>query len=131
MTTLPNRSQVDRAPALAFVERDKARQELTITITARINGFDCDLCFSGQVEQLDAITKRLLDLGAMPSAPAGPAAAPARKPAQRVEPVYNGAGDACCPKHNKVLKEGQYGLYCPAKDDSTDRGYCALKFKDS
>jgi hypothetical protein len=57
-------------------------------------------------------------------------ATPARKAAERVQATYNSAGEPCCPKHNRALKEGQYGLYCPAKDDTTERGYCALKFKD-
>lgn len=53
----------------------------------------------------------------------------ARKPrTERVQPSYNDAGDPCCPKHRKPLREGKFGLFCPAKDDTTEHGYCALKF---
>jgi hypothetical protein len=107
------------------------RQELTLTVHATIDGFPTEVCFSGSIDQLLDVTKRLRALGASPTiAPAAPAAAPARKPAQRVEPAYDGNGEPCCPKHNRALKEGQYGLYCSAKDDSTERGFCSLKFKD-
>ena len=61
----------------------------------------------------------------MPSAPNG-----TKPKAQRAQPEYNGAGEACCPKHKKALREGKFGLYCPAKDDSTERGYCALRFAE-
>jgi hypothetical protein len=130
MTALPTRTQIDRAEPLDFPQR-AARQDVTITINAVVDGFPTEVCFTGSIEQLLNITKRLRELGAAPTiAPAEKAATPARKVAQRVEPVYNGAGEACCPKHNRALKAGQHGLYCPAKDDSTERGYCNLKFKD-
>lgn len=32
-----------------------------------------------------------------------------------------------CPKHNRPWKSGQYGWFCSAKDDSTEKGYCNLK----
>lgn len=65
------------------------------------------------------------------SAPATPAnGKPAKAKAERVTPFYDDQGTACCPKHRKPLKQGQWGLYCPAKDDSTERGYCALKFEE-
>jgi hypothetical protein len=123
---------VDTAAPLEFPERS-ARQELTITIKANIGGFDTEICFSGQLDQLEAITRRLRDLGASPAGVHQLAPnPPARKPkAERVSPAYDGNGDPCCPKHTgRVLKEGQFGLYCSAKDDSQERGYCALKFKD-
>lgn len=135
MTTLPTRQQIDRAAPLEFPERS-ARQELTITIHATIGGFDTEICFSGQLDQLEAITRRLRDLGASPAgvhqlAPTTPAA-PARKAAQRAAPLYDGAGDALCPVHHKPLSEGRYGPFCSAKaqpgDVQNDKGYCALKF---
>ena len=45
-------------------------------------------------------------------------------------PAYDGNGDPVCPKHKKALKEGKWGLYCPTKDDSTERGFRSLKFKE-
>jgi len=38
-----------------------------------------------------------------------------------------GNGEGKCPKHSRDWKLGQYGWYCSAKDDSTERGYCVLK----
>ena len=32
-----------------------------------------------------------------------------------------------CPKHRRAWKSGQYGWFCSAKDDSTEKGYCILK----
>lgn len=32
-----------------------------------------------------------------------------------------------CPRHRKAWKSGQYGWFCSAKDDSTEKGYCNLK----
>lgn len=59
---------------------------------------------------------------------------PKGKPkSEHVEPEYNSNGDPICPVHKKVLKQGNYGLYCPSKatgDDANDKGYCRLKFKD-
>ncbi len=45
-------------------------------------------------------------------------------------PIYNDQGAPCCPIHERPLKEGQWGLYCSAKDDSTERGYCAYTWKE-
>ena len=62
-----------------------------------------------------------------------PAASAPLKPtrrAVRVNPEYAPDGSPLCPKHHKSLKSGNYGLYCSAKDDSTDRGYCSLKFAE-
>jgi hypothetical protein len=136
MTQLPTRQQVDRAEPLEFAERS-ARQELTITIHATIDGFSTEICFRGALDQLEAITRRLRDLGASPAgvhqlAPA--AAAPARKAAQRATPAYDGDGQPMCPVHRKPLSEGRFGLFCPAKakpgEEQNDKGYCSLRFAE-
>lgn len=67
-------------------------------------------------------------------------AAPAEKPRvvsgnnETVAPWYNQDGEACCPVHHRVLKEGRYGLFCSAigrhGDAVNAKGYCALKFTD-
>lgn len=132
-TTLPSRAAIDAAEPLSFETRKPARQDLTLTVKARVNGFDVDICFSGQLEQLDAITKRLAALGAEPvsAAPRPTSPAPNGKPkAKYVQPEYNADGDPLCPKHHKPLKAGSWGLYCSAKDDSTERGYCSIKFAE-
>jgi hypothetical protein len=132
MTALPTRQQIDRAEPLDFPAQRLVKNDLTITVKATIDGFPTEVCFTGSIDQLLSVTKRLRELGAAPTiAPAAPVqTTPARKAAERAQPAYNDAGEPCCPKHNRALKEGQYGLYCPAKDESTERGYCALKFKD-
>ncbi len=126
-----SKAAVDAAAPLTFEDRKPVKQELTITIHARIGGFDTEVCFSGQLDQLEAITRRLRDLGASPAgvhqvSPATQAAP--RKAAERVEPLYSDDGSPMCPKHKRALKAGAWGLYCSAKDDTTERGYCSLKF---
>lgn len=51
------------------------------------------------------------------------------RPTEDVEASDSGDGSdpGKCPKHNRAWKAGQYGYYCSAKDDSTERGYCILK----
>jgi hypothetical protein len=74
----------------------------------------------------------LVSGAAKPAAPAG-SATPARKAAQRVEPVYQPDGTACCPVHHKPLSEGRYGLFCSSKatgEHANDKGYCNLKFAE-
>jgi hypothetical protein len=125
------------APALDFPEK-ASRQDLTITIRAVVDGFPIELCYTGSVEQLLAVTKKLRDLGATPTiapaytAPLSGGTQAARKPAQRVEPVYQPDGTACCPVHHKPLAEGRYGLYCPSRatgdQAANDKGYCSPKF---
>lgn len=130
-TNIPTRAAIAAAEPLDFPDRRPARQELTITVHCRVNGFDTELCFSGQVEQLDAITKRLASLGAEPAAtaPISTMVEKPRKAAQRVQPAYNDAGEACCPVHNRALKEGKWGLFCSAKDQESGE-YCRLKFTE-
>lgn len=144
MTALPTRQQVDRAEPLDFPTQRPVKNDLTITVTATIDGFPTEVCFTGSIDQLLSVTKRLRELGASPIvaapaptahvAPAVAPAAPVRKAARRLEPAYNDAGEACCPVHHKPLAEGRYGLYCPAKaqpgEAQNDKAYCSLKFAE-
>ncbi len=46
--------------------------------------------------------------------------------------VGNGGGQVTddtdrCPKHDRKWKMGNWGGYCTAKDDTTEKGYCELK----
>jgi hypothetical protein len=54
-----------------------------------------------------------------------PKAATARQKPQ--EPAYSDDGEPCCPKHKRPLREGKFGLYCPAKDESGKNGYCEYR----
>lgn len=57
----------------------------------------------------------------------------ASRPQPDQEPPAYANGDAPagnegeCPKHHRPWKAGQYGFYCSARDESTDKGYCILK----
>jgi hypothetical protein len=63
-------------------------------------------------------------------APETPVAAPT--PIQ-TPPAQNAAAEAVsgpvgqCPKHLRPWKDGQFGLFCSAKDETQPKGYCSLK----
>ena len=64
-----------------------------------------------------------------------PAASAPLKPTQRatrVNPEYDGSGNACCPVHHTWLSQGQFGAYCSEKakpgEAANPKGFCALKF---
>jgi hypothetical protein len=97
----------------------------TLTIHAALDGFPVDIQFEGTLDQLPAAAARLRALGMTPPAPT---AATGKAKAERVTPHYNASGAACCPTHKKPLREGKYGLYCPAKN--ADDTYCNLKFQE-
>ena len=145
-TNLPNRAQIESAQPLDFPPAPPRELRTTIRIEVAPDGLHVTAEYSGTLAALPDAIERLRAAGVFElvaasrpssSAPATPPpAAPAagqRQAAQRVEriePTYTAAGDALCPKHHKPLKQGQWGLYCPAKDESTVRGYCALKFAE-
>lgn len=126
------KQQVDAAPPLDFKER-QPRQELTIAIRCRVEGFETEITFNGDIDQLKRVAAKLAALGIEPASSAPAAPQPERKAAKRVQPAYDGDGEPCCPVHKRKLSEGQYGLYCSAKaaagDVSDKRGYCGLKFE--
>jgi hypothetical protein len=129
------RAAVERAEPLDFPQRP-AKQDLTITVTARVDGFDTEICYTGSIEQLLQITKRLRELGAEPLLAPAAHSAPlngSKPKAKPVEPVYTPDGTPCCPVHHKPLTEGRYGLYCPSKaegEHANAKGYCSLRFAE-
>lgn len=139
-TNLPNRAQIEAAPPLDFPPAPPRELRTTIRIEVAPDGLHISAEYAGTLESIPAAIERLRAAGVLdlvkPTQAAPPPAAPAagqRQAVQRVEriePTYTAAGDALCPKHHKPLKQGQWGLYCPAKDESTVRGYCALKFAE-
>jgi hypothetical protein len=134
VTTLPTRQQIDRAEPLDFPTQRPVKNDLTITVKATIDGFPTEVCFTGSIDQLLSVTKRLRELGAAPTVAAPAGHTPARKAAERVEPIYQPDGTACCPVHKKPLSEGRYGPYCSAKarpgEEQNDKGYCSLRFTE-
>ena len=129
-TTMPSREQIERAQPLGF-DAPRSERQANITISGELNGLVVEVEFTAPISSIPAAIDRLRAIGLSAAtrtmAPA-PAAAPKGK-STKVQPIYDGSGDPCCPKHTSTkLREGKFGLYCPAKDDSTERGYCALKF---
>lgn len=115
---------------------DVTEKHISIAIEVTPAGLHIRADYIGPLSSIPAAVARLKAAGVLElvqaSSPA-PVVAPASKAkVERVVvlPDYDDAGNPCCPKHKKPLKEGQYGLYCSAKDDTTERGYCSLKFKD-
>lgn len=125
-TTLPNRAQIDAAEPLTFPNR---KPEILIAVKAQLDGFPVELSFTGAVDQLPAIVKRLRELGAEPvGAPVHTAPIGNGKPKAQ-PPFYNGDGDACCPTHTTRTLRGpnQWGkLYCSARDGDA---YCKYTWK--
>ena len=132
---LPTRQQVDAAQPLDFAPAPPREQRITIKLEIAPDGLHITAEYAGQLESIPAALERLRAAGvfnlvaASKPAQASPTTGQ-RKPAKRVEPEYNADGDPCCPKHHKPLREGKFGLYCPAKDDTTERGYCSLRFAE-
>ena len=130
-TTLPTRQQIDAAGDLDFdAQRSASKAHISIEIAP--DGLHITAEYLGTIGSIPAAIKRLVDAGLVELVHGhriAPIATSTRqKAAQRVTPEYSSAGEPCCPRHKKPLKEGKFGLYCSAKDDSTERGYCALKF---
>lgn len=124
---------VDTATPLDFPDRRPARQELTIAITAVVNGFTTEITFSGHLDQLDALTKKLLAMGASPQGTSkvlAPSAGPLRKSAA-VTYADDGTpvcGNANCSRHGQPLEPSQHngGHFCKGKDtvSGNSKGYC-------
>jgi hypothetical protein len=109
-------------------------QELTIAITCRVEGYETEITFSGDIDQLKRIATKLAALGIEPTAPHTAPLNGENKPSKRVQPAYDGDGQPICPVHGKPLSEGRYGLFCPSKakgdEAANDKGYCSLKFAE-
>lgn len=127
MANYPTRGGVETAPPLDF---DKPLATVPIKVAARLDGWPVVVELEIAPARLGAALAKLAGLGFTPDAPTAAPAAPQRTKRQTVEPAYDEQGEPLCPKHNKPLRQGQYGLYCPSKDDTQPRGYCGLKFAD-
>jgi hypothetical protein len=124
------RQAIDRAEPLSFPTKRSA------VIHISYKGVAVDVT----VEDASAVAvERLVDsLLARDgwAAPAGQGVnTPRGKPKRPAlpEPWYQPDGTACCPWHQRPLKEGRYGLYCPSKaegEQANDKGYCVFAVKD-
>ena len=128
-TQLPSRSAIENAAPLEF-DRPRQEREVSITIEVSPAGLTVRADYIGSLSSIPQAIERLRSAGILELvSTVKPAAAPKGK-STKVQPEYNADGDPCCPKHHKVLKPGKFGMYCSAKDDSTENGYCSLKFLD-
>lgn len=113
------RNGVDRAAPLDFPERRPA-EPVTITAHVTFSGIHFEVCFSGQVDQLPALAKRLVALGAEPAAQSAPSPATNGKPTTS----YADDGTPQCIIHGAMKESdkrpGTY--YCPKK--LADGTYC-------
>ena len=133
MTTMPTREQIERAAPLDM-NTTRSERQANITIEGTLDGLTVTVEFTSAISAIPAAIERLKAIGLSSAprsmAPATSPAAPQRTKTAKVVPEYAPDGSPLCPKHHKPLKEGNYGLYCPAKDDTTERGYCGLKFAE-
>ena len=138
-TNLPNRAQIEAAQPLDFPPAPPRELRTTIRIEVAPDGLHVTAEYTGTLAALPDAIERLRAAGVFElvaanrpssSAQASPAAGQQRKGAKRVEPEYSPAGDALCPKHHTPLRDGKFGRYCPSRDDSSERGYCVLKFSE-
>lgn len=131
-TTLPSRPAIDAAPPLTFPDR-KPKQDLLIVVKAELDHFPIELSFSGSIDQLPAIVKRLRSLGATEPVSGGvttPAATNgAASQAKGKAPEFNDAGEEMCPIHHRKLRgPNQWGkMFCSAKDEAGE--YCKYTWK--
>lgn len=126
-----DRNSVERAQPLEFNQAPRAGQPekpTTIKITVAPDGISVTAEYVGTLSSIPQAIERLKAAGVLDLVKPLPISA-ARAKKTKIEPVYNGAGDPTCPKHTgRALKEGKFGLYCPARDDGTERGFCDIKF---
>ena len=128
MTTLPTRQQVAAAAPLDFDHR-QGEKLANISIEAVCDGYTVRIEYTGSIATVKSACEKLRAAGLEPAQPAQSAPAPRQQArAGKVAPAYDGSGTPICPVHGTVLRQGQYGLFCPSKDPSTERGYCALRF---
>jgi hypothetical protein len=125
MTQLPTRQQVDRADPLDFPEREK---QANITIEVAPDGLHIKAEYTGTLASIPAVIERLRSAGilelvsgaANPAAPAG-SATPARKAAQRVEPVYQPDGTACSLCITSPCQKGATGCSAHRRPQASTR----------
>jgi hypothetical protein len=81
------------------------------------------------LSDLEALAQRLETAANKPVAAAQRPQA-RRNTSQDGDVFYNGEGVACCPMHEKPLKEGRWGWYCSSKDPNGKNGYCDVRVKE-
>ncbi len=132
---LPSRAAVDAAGDLDFDARRKSAEPATITAHVTFSGIHFEVCFNGLVDQLPALARRLVALGAESvSAPAGiPNPVQAANGSSKAKMAYADdgtplCGNANCSRHGKPMAPSQHGegFFCRGKDTVTGnaKNYC-------
>jgi hypothetical protein len=62
-----------------------------------------------------------------PAPPPAPVAFITSATPMSVQPVGEPWPPGECPKHHKPWKDGNYGPFCTARDESQQKGYCILR----
>jgi hypothetical protein len=130
------RQAVDRAEPLAFPSKRSAL--ITISYKGVPVAVTVEDASAVAVEKLvDSLLARDGWAAPVPNGGNTPVPSPQRQArTQRPalpEPWYKPDGTPCCPWHQRPLKEGRYGLYCPSKaegEQANDKGYCIFSLKD-
>jgi hypothetical protein len=133
-TTFPTRQQVDAAPSLDF-SQTRSEKQCTIQVEIAPDGVHVRAEYTGALSTIPGVIERLKALGVVELVSAAkPAAQEMSAKAERVQPMYDADGTACCPVHKRALSDGQYGLYCSARakpgEAANAKGYCALRFAE-
>jgi hypothetical protein len=81
-------------------------------VTAVLDGFPVEVEYEGKATDLAALIAKLKAIGAQP---------PAQTTAPKTDPHI-------CPTHQKPLKRGRWGFYCPRTDDQGR--YCTYTVKE-
>lgn len=146
-TTL-TRERVDRAEPLDFGRRapaqaepaatsqPQAERQAAIRIEITPGGVHIVAEYTGTLGSIPAAIERLRTAGVLDlvkaSAPAPAPVSKVEKKAERVTPMYDGDGEACCPVHKRKLSDGAHGPFCSAKarpgQVADKKGYCGLRF---
>jgi len=133
-TTMPSRAAIDAAGDLDF-NATRSEKQANISLTAGPAGITVTVEWTGPLSGIPAAIERLRAAGVLElvtppkgTAAAAPYGATPRKAGEKVSPEWNGAGEAMCPVHKRILKQGKWGMYCSAKGE--DETYCNLKFAE-
>lgn len=125
-------------------ERQQKRKDVQMTVFVQFDGFPVELTFTGTVDQLPAVAKRLRDIGAQPAHTApvsaqngsGAAQLPVGVSKPRVV-EFDGDGAPICPVHGTVMRESTNysgSWYCSRKaadgEPANSKGYCACSYQE-
>ncbi len=104
----------------------------TITIEGVYEGYVITVTFHGRVEQVPEAVQRLQAMGVQPVPAATVSKGETDASAERSDradlpsPSFTPDGVPCCPIHQREMRQGRWGWYCPAKDGDA---FCSFTWK--